>query len=375
MDGRDGIITYYCYFWAIRLALERGLHTASPECTAYVSKTMEDLETRKEALKGDDRLEDDMVARAYVENFAFRIFDTGSKAVEAGRATEKTPETLQAAAVFLEITKTFDDAPTDGEIAKKIKYAKFHAARILKAMREGNDLNPPQQAPPPPALDDSTRPHPTVEEVPDETFAPQPGTVSTPDIMMSGPAPVELPATAAAQEGYFPQVPMGHESPVVEKSTFSDMDFSPPSPPSLAPRSAPPPTPPVPQSPPPPPPPPQVYQPLPPPPPIFHPPPLAQVFHQPPPPPVQPPPPQPQYQQTYNPPTPYNQPTPSPYHQQQQPSPPPPPQARQQVSEADIAKAQKLAKWAISALDYEDIDNAVLQLRNALAALGAGPQV
>lgn len=45
MDGRDGIITYYCYFWAIRLALERGLHTASPECTAYVSKTMEDLET------------------------------------------------------------------------------------------------------------------------------------------------------------------------------------------------------------------------------------------------------------------------------------------------------------------------------------------
>ena len=43
------------------------------------------------------------------------------------------------------------------------------------------------------------------------------------------------------------------------------------------------------------------------------------------------------------------------------------------MSEADIAKAQKLAKWAISALDYEDVDNAVLQLRNALAALGANP--
>jgi vacuolar protein sorting-associated protein VTA1 len=41
------------------------------------------------------------------------------------------------------------------------------------------------------------------------------------------------------------------------------------------------------------------------------------------------------------------------------------------VSEEDIAKAQKSAKWAISALDYDDVETAVKQLRQALAFLGA----
>ena len=29
-----------------------------------------------------------MVSRAYVENFAFKVFDNGSRAVESGSATE-----------------------------------------------------------------------------------------------------------------------------------------------------------------------------------------------------------------------------------------------------------------------------------------------
>lgn len=100
-------LTSQGYYWAVRLALEKGLHNASLECTTYVSTLMEDLEgvcpisapielhawltasmKRKEALKGDDRLDDDMAARAYVENFAFKVFDNGSRAVEMGRATE-----------------------------------------------------------------------------------------------------------------------------------------------------------------------------------------------------------------------------------------------------------------------------------------------
>lgn len=44
---------------------------------------------------------------------------------------------------------------------------------------------------------------------------------------------------------------------------------------------------------------------------------------------------------------------------------------RRHPTPEDIAKAQKFAKWAISALDYEDIDNAILQFRSGLEALGA----
>lgn len=45
-------------------------------------------------------------------------------------------------------------------------------------------------------------------------------------------------------------------------------------------------------------------------------------------------------------------------------------QLRKPISPEDIAKAQKFAKWAISALDYDDIDNAIEQFRSGLAALG-----
>jgi vacuolar protein sorting-associated protein VTA1 len=41
------------------------------------------------------------------------------------------------------------------------------------------------------------------------------------------------------------------------------------------------------------------------------------------------------------------------------------------TDQKDINQAQKHAKWAISALNFEDVPTAVKELRNALAMLGA----
>jgi vacuolar protein sorting-associated protein VTA1 len=49
----------------------------------------------------------------------------------------------------------------------------------------------------------------------------------------------------------------------------------------------------------------------------------------------------------------------------------PPPAPLQSRNYKDINQAQKHAKWAISALNFEDIPTAVQELRNALAMLGA----
>jgi vacuolar protein sorting-associated protein VTA1 len=40
------------------------------------------------------------------------------------------------------------------------------------------------------------------------------------------------------------------------------------------------------------------------------------------------------------------------------------------VDEAAMAQAQKHAKWAISALNFEDVNTAVMELRRALQSLG-----
>ena len=46
-------------------------------------------------------------------------------------------------------------------------------------------------------------------------------------------------------------------------------------------------------------------------------------------------------------------------------------QAPATVDEAAIVAAQKHAKWAISALNFEDVNTAVRELRRALEILGA----
>ena len=56
-----------------------------------------------------------------------------------------------------------------------------------------------------------------------------------------------------------------------------------------------------------------------------------------------------------------------------QPQPSPsyfPPQPQVVVDDEAIAKAQKHARWAISALNYDDVETAVKELRNALSTLG-----
>lgn len=85
-----------------------------------------------------------------------------------------------------------------------------------------------------------------------------------------------------------------------------------------------------------------------------------------PPPPTYPPPPQ---QPTYHAPPPvHHQPPPQRFN-----APPPPPAKKNQLitDDVSIAKAQKHCRWAISALNFEDADTAVKELREALKTLGA----
>jgi vacuolar protein sorting-associated protein VTA1 len=43
---------------------------------------------RKQQLAGNDLVEDDLAAQAYVENFATKVFNNGSRAIETRAATK-----------------------------------------------------------------------------------------------------------------------------------------------------------------------------------------------------------------------------------------------------------------------------------------------
>ncbi|KAJ4345866.1 uncharacterized protein N0V89_012001 [Didymosphaeria variabile] len=417
-------ITYWLRFYIIQKIIGAGLHTADSECTTYTANLMDQLEQTKAANPDEDALHDETAAQAYCEQFALTTFTKGEKDMTANNVTKGTADTLLAAATFLEILTIWKKDP-EAEIKSKQKFAKYHAARILKAIRNGEDPNLSNPVHEPPAvispslldpndpevqnLDQNGEATPLqnpfqsyVKSMPDTPAQPSPTipapNISPPPVLPSAPtnyshrdvSPMSQPGNTSRQGsvvseggGYFPRVnvptftadtaaPNLPTAPSIEDEPMGANPFDPSSLASSLPTGAQ-----APQAP-------QAPSPQ-----DFYqnttsPAPSGQPQHRAPPPqapfqsspnPYATPPPQPQ-------PPAFQPPHQPPFHNSfapQQPQYAPPQQYTQplqhqgpfQTDEEAQMAAAKHAKWAISALNFEDVNTAVKELRLALQSLGA----
>lgn len=438
LESAKPVISYWCEYWAVNQILSKQLHNADEECHQFTISLMDKLEQTKAAQAANEAIHDDAAGQAYVEQFALETFERALRPLRANKVTQQTASTFEAAATFLQLINIWH--PPDAETTSKIKFAKWNAARILRAIKAGedpNDSNPKQEEETLPALDPNDPevqaiaggelgPRPaTVEDEPgvessayldpaaasgNASFSPAPVSAPTSPPHSAGPAPEQVspiaPPDQTTHDGYFPSVPGPAEdaplqlpsapaaipppvdvndppevlpslggpspalpspapfSPTVPNLPDTPQDYYRPSAPQQPSMPASAPTPPfLPLQPPH-----QQYQP---------PPPSTYTPHQPAPrqPHYQPPP--PHHSQplvpTFTPPPPaVSAPPPAPY----QPQPPQPqaPTGGYVRDDLAMAQAQKHAKWAISALNFEDVPTAVKELRNALAVLGATPR-
>ncbi|RDA82473.1 hypothetical protein CP532_0418 [Ophiocordyceps camponoti-leonardi (nom. inval.)] len=326
-------LAYWCEYHAVNQIVGRSLHTTDDACFAFTKTLIESLEAVKAERADDDAIVDNDAGQAYVEQFANETFARAERVLRADKVTRQTADTFDAAATFFDLTREW--GTPDAETLQKIKFAKWNAARILKAIREGrdpNESNPAKQpsadqqvqlspddpsvqqiiSPPPPAAVDGDEPAATVAEEPPrdegDYFPPVP----------SDSAVVAAVAPAAGQDHvpFAPSDPMTMSPPAMQAS---NPQFSPgPSAPAqFMPSSPQAPTAPEASSPP--------FRSVAGPPPVFSPPPAASSVA---------------------------------------------PRASM-TSQRDINDAQKHAKWAISALNFDDVPTAVKELRNALQKLGA----
>ena len=339
---------------------------------------MDKLEAYKQENAANDAVVDDVAAKAYIENFALETFNRADVAQRDNKVTRATADTFQASATFMDLLTIWGQL--DQEFQAKIKFAKFHALRIAKALKAGEDPNASNPVVEEPAAAEPTTTEddleaelknlendagvyraPTVEEAPDSRVASRPQSTfqTSPLAQPTLPTiPTDAPTTHAAEHdvspieqtaasrtgsvggGYFPSVP-GEPSgaptfPTSDPADFYNTAEAPPTAPTIdiigsVPEVRPErPTP---------------SQAGPPPPttlPTFSPPPVAAVI------------------------------PPAPVAARAAPVPaPPPPTGGYNLDDEAIMAAQKHAKWAISALNFEDVDTAVKELRIALHSLGA----
>lgn len=365
------------------------------------------LQTKTE-YANEDAIMDDATAQAYIEQFAQETLDRAERVIKANKVTQQTASTFDAALTFFNLVNIW--GPPDTETQQKIKYAKWNAARITRAIKEGkdpNDTNPKKQDLPPPQqeLDPSDpdvqalasppaqapeQPHgqgqdqvptaSTVEDAPDPDLKRDSAGVSLPHTPVLPDPPAAVPddgelklpsapgygdeAGSATSPGYFdppPTLPSPISPPTNHPTGYTPGGGAPsapqtwtPTPPpassSFAPPSAPP-----------------TFAPSPSttaavaPPPAFSPPPAVPTPKAMPPPAVVPRPVVPA-------PTSFSNSAAAPTAPigpgQQAP-------ATFVADDAAMAQAQKHAKWAISALNFEDVTTAVRELRLALETLGA----
>ncbi|KAI9805405.1 MAG: hypothetical protein M1825_000656 [Sarcosagium campestre] len=129
----------------------------------------------------NDAILDDVAGQAYIEQFALETFQRADNAVQANRVSGQTADTFRAAATFLDLLRIWGEP--DAEISSKNRYAKFHALRIAKAIKAGEDPNlsnprietprnieddPPAGQHAQPTAQDAALPQPFVQDVPDD---------------------------------------------------------------------------------------------------------------------------------------------------------------------------------------------------------------
>ncbi|KAG6817961.1 hypothetical protein H0H87_012429 [Tephrocybe sp. NHM501043] len=137
---QDPVMAYWCAYHAAQIGIS--LKAKDPASRDVLFALLGFLERLKKEIGSIDALDIESVSSAYVENFALKVFAMADNEDRTGFATRSTAKKFLAAAHFLEVLKIFPKAEISESVEEKIKYAKWKAADIAKAFREGRKPAP-----------------------------------------------------------------------------------------------------------------------------------------------------------------------------------------------------------------------------------------
>ncbi|KAB5595239.1 vacuolar protein sorting-associated VTA1-like protein [Ceratobasidium theobromae] len=172
-------------YYVARLGMQRG---KSPENQVFLAAVVDQLEAMKRSLRTRRQITDEAAGSVYVRRFGFNVFYAANN-----EDTQATAKKFLAASYFLEILRAF--GPLDKEVEETIKYAKFKAGDIVRALREGS-------VPAPGTSDVHGRATPHGRTLSPSTLSPQ-----TNPILLSGrpsnfTSPAESPTTGAPRRAF-----------------------------------------------------------------------------------------------------------------------------------------------------------------------------
>lgn len=135
IEAVQPVVAYYCNYHSLTKAIELR-DAADTSANRFVTGLLEKCETAKSALPPGDKDSH----RAAVIEFALTVFDRADTDDRNELATKDTALTFYAAMCFLEVCSVF--GPLSPELDERLRYAKWKAADITKALKEGRKPMP-----------------------------------------------------------------------------------------------------------------------------------------------------------------------------------------------------------------------------------------
>eukprot|EP00127_Corallochytrium_limacisporum_P006480 Clim_evm11s229 gene=Clim_evmTU11s229 len=138
------VVSYYCRLFTCQTALkDPAVDQKDPEVKKFLLNIMMRLESDKKELSEHEGIANDDIGSAEVEQFAMKLFAYSDREDRAGRANKKTARSFYASSFVFEVLKLWqEDGELPQDIFEKQRYARFKAADITKALKEGRTPAP-----------------------------------------------------------------------------------------------------------------------------------------------------------------------------------------------------------------------------------------
>lgn len=109
----DPALSYWCNYHAAQLGIPL-LSSLQPSSKAFLMELMDTLEEQKKSLADNDIVTgDDLVAKAYVEGVALKVFAGADNEDRGGKANKATARRFLVASNFIEVLSNFGPLERD----------------------------------------------------------------------------------------------------------------------------------------------------------------------------------------------------------------------------------------------------------------------
>ncbi|KAJ3207359.1 hypothetical protein HDU67_007523, partial [Dinochytrium kinnereticum] len=121
------------YFYAAKLALQKALKDKESE--RMLARLLDMLEQQKKESSNNDAFSNDLVASAYIEEFALKVFSNADRDEQSGKHSKEVAKAFMASTCFFEVLKVFGPLDEGVMTIEKQRYAKFKALQVLKSSK------------------------------------------------------------------------------------------------------------------------------------------------------------------------------------------------------------------------------------------------